>query len=93
MTYIHSQRVHWYYLSDKQISWLLENDDCFVLITDGDSSMQYNFDEIPLTFEKVLGICSPNEEIVLCQMPEKIPDGFRLSKAYCGDLMLVKNSD
>lgn len=91
MTYIHSQTVHWNYLSDKQISWLLENDDCFVLIADGDSSVQYNFDEIPLTFEEVLEDCSPDEEIVLCEMPIKIPDGFHLSKSYWGDFMLVKN--
>lgn len=92
MTYIHSQTVHWNYLSDEQISWLLENDDCFVLITDGDSSVQYNFDEIPLTFEEVLEACSPDEEIVLYQMPEEIPDGFVLSKSYWGDFMLVKET-
>lgn len=92
MTYMHTQIVHWDNLSNEQINWLIKNDECFVLISEGDSSIQYDFDIIPLTFEEVLEDCSLDEEIVLCEKPKEIPVGFYLSKSYWGDFMLIKET-
>lgn len=96
MTYMHINTVNWDELdSDETREWVESRagEDFFVLVTDGDQSLQRGIDCIPLELEQVLADCSPNEDIVLAT-DMVAPDGFVVSgPSYWGHPMITKDMD
>jgi len=93
MTYMHIATVNWDALeNDDTREWVESQwcEDFFVLVTDGDQSLQQDIDRTPLALEQVLTDCSPNEDIVLADEMET-PDGFMAGKSYWRHPMLTRN--
>lgn len=95
MTYMHINTVNYDDLEQKEkVGWLevRAGDEGFVLITDGDQSLQRDFEATVMTLEEVLADVSPNESIVFAEEAPFI-EGFTKGKSYWGHEILTKDMD
>ncbi len=93
MTYMNINTVNYDDLDNQDlVSWLEERmgDDGFVFVTDGDESLQRDFDPVVLSLDEVLRDISPNEVIVFGDEAPKI-DGFEKGVSYWGHSKLTKS--
>lgn len=94
MTYMHINTVNWDELETDTCEWVQSQagENFFVLVTDGDQSLQRDIDCIPLTLDEVLTDCSPNQNIVLAE-EMAAPVGFTAGVSYWGHPMLTRDMD
>lgn len=94
MTYMSIHTIAYEDLDNEALVDWLENqsDDGFVLITDGDESLQRDFSPEVLTLEQVLAEISNNEAVIFAEDAPTI-EGFTRGVSYWGDAKLTKDAD
>ena len=92
MTYMHINTVNYDDLDDQEkANWLQAHEgDGFVLITDGDESLQRDFESNVLSLDQVLDEVPESGSIIFAEDAPNIA-GFIKSKSYWGDDKLTRD--